>query len=129
MLAFNLGVFFRNLKGEEVVFSAISPQCQIHFTGGVTELEEKSGLTRQLSVTLSKGGLSLLMEFEESVDDEPEDTEVSVEMSLDGEEDETALLHTTFRFGDISLKPVSEIDDPPSPALSSPPPENEPEPA
>ena len=119
MLAFNLGVFFRNLKGEEVVFSAETPQCRVNFTGGVADLHEETTLTRRLSVTLAKDDLSLSISFEESEEGEPEDTEVEVVMLQAGEEGDLQLLRTTFRFGDISLKPISELEDGEQPAITS----------
>ena len=127
MLAFNLGVFFRNLKGEEVVFSANTPQCEVNFTGGVTDLREETDLTRHLSVTLSKNDLSLTISFEESEEEEeePEDTEVEVVMLQAGDEGDIQLLRTTFRFGNISLKPVSELEDGEQPAITSGSPEDE----
>lgn len=119
MLAFNLGVFFRNLKGEEVVFSAETPQCQVNFTGGVADLHEETTLTRRLSVTLAKANLSLSISFEENEEVEPEDTEVEVVMLQTGEEGDLQLLRTTFRFGDISLKPISELKEGEQPAITS----------
>lgn len=118
MLAFNLGVFFKNLRGEEVAFSAQTPSCEVHLTGGVSELHEETGLTHQLSVTLSKNHLSLRISFEENEEDAPEDTEVDVSLTLNGEEEDQLLLHTTFRFGDISIKPVSELEEGERPAIS-----------
>ncbi len=123
MLAFNLGVFFKNLKGEEVMFSARTNQCEVNFTGGVADLHEETDLTRHLSVvTLRKNDLSLRIYFEENEEEEPEDTEVDVEMVLAGGEDEVdiQLLHTSFRFGSISLKPVSELEEGGEAAISGP---------
>lgn len=126
MLAFNLGVFFRNLKGEEVVFSANTPQCEVNFTGGVADLHEETKLTRHLSVTLAKNDLSLTISFEESEEEEdPEDTEVEVVMLQTVDERDMQLLRTTFRFGDISLKPVSELEDGEQPAITSGQPDDE----
>lgn len=125
MLAFNLGVFFRNLKGEEVVFSAETPQCQVNFTGGVADLHEETTLTRRLSVTLAKANLSLSISFEENEEVEPEDTEVEVVMLQTGKEGDLQLLRTTFRFGDISLKPISELKEGEQPAITSGPPEDD----
>ena len=125
MLAFNLGVFFRNLKGEEVVFSVNTPPCKVNFTGGVADLHEDTDLTRHLSVTLAKNDLSLTISFEESEEEEPEDTEVEVVMLQAGVEGDVPLLRTTFRFGDISLKPVSELKDGEQPAITSSPPDDE----
>ena len=126
MLAFNLGVFFRNLKGEEVVFSANTPQCEVNFTGGVADLHEETKLTRHLSVTLAKNDLSLTISFEENEEEEnPEDTEVEVVMLQTVDERDMQLLRTTFRFGDISLKPVSELEDGEQPAITSGQPDDE----
>jgi len=109
MLAFNLGVFFRNLKGEEVVFSAETPQCKVGFTGGVRGLDEQTDLTHHLSVTLVQGDLSFSLAFDEDEEDEePEDARVDVRLVQQVGEGEILLLETNFRFGDISLKPASE---------------------
>ncbi len=128
MLAFNLGVFFRNLKGEEVAFAARAPHCELRFTGGVADLHEETDLIRHLSVTLSKGQLSLTSSFEENEEEEPEDTEVEVEMARRDDEGEQILLRTSFQFGDISLKPASEDGDDAGFAVPQPP-DDEPEPA
>lgn len=128
MLAFNLGVFFRNLKGEEVAFSAQAPDCELRFTGGVADLHEETDLTRHLSVTLSKNELSLTISFEENEEEEPEDTEVTVEMFRQEGEDEQILLRATFLFGDISLKPASETGENEGFTLRQPA-DDEPEPA
>lgn len=113
MLAFNLGVFFRNLRGEEVTFFAKAAHCEVCFTGGVESLQERTNLTRHLAVTLKKGDLHLHAIFEEDEEEEtePEDSLVRVRMyhlpTRKGEE-ETVLLRTEFRFGDISLKPADD---------------------
>ncbi|MCH7477726.1 MAG: hypothetical protein IIA14_06460, partial [SAR324 cluster bacterium] len=49
MLAFNLGVFFRNLQGADVTFAAQSEKCQFNFSGGVEKLQEQKDLTHHLS--------------------------------------------------------------------------------
>ena len=116
MLAFNLGVFFRNLHGEEVTFTAKSPQCEVNFTGGVVNLQERTDLNHELSVTLSKGNLFFQATFEEGEEEEeerPEDTLVQVNLKLEfpEEKEEILLLETQFRFGEISLKPAGEGDE------------------
>lgn len=112
MLAFNLGVFFRNLHGEEVTFSAKSPLCEVNFTGGVVKLQERSDLTPELSVTLNKGNLYFHATFEENEEEEerPEDTvvQVTLKLELPKEKEEVLLLEIQFRFGEISLKPAGE---------------------
>lgn len=111
MLAFNLGVFFRNLRGEDVVFSARNEQCEMLFSGGVVNLSEQTDLTRHLAVTLGDGELSMHIEFEENEDEEAENMEVEVSLVQQREGDETVLVRTTFLFGEISLKPRSELDE------------------
>lgn len=121
MLAFNLGVFFRNLRGEEVAFSARTPQQEVHFIGGVRTLQEHTDLTRHLSVTLDSGELSLRIAFEEPEDEaDPEEATVAVRLVREAGERELVLLQTTFRFGEVSLKPAADLeageqdpDDPP----------------
>jgi hypothetical protein len=115
MLAFNLGVFFRNLHGEEVTFTAKSPQCEVNFTGGVVKLQERTDLTPELSVTLNKGNLYFQATFEENEEEEerPEDAVVQVilKLELPEEKEEVLLLETQFRFGEISLKPAGEGEE------------------
>lgn len=111
-LAFNLGVFFRNLRGEEVTFTGKSAACEVQFTGGVETLHEHTDLSSHLSVTLGKGELLFRIAFEEHEDEEnPEETEVEVRLLRTHEAGEELLLRTSFLFGDISLKPVSEAGD------------------
>ena len=106
MLAFNLGVFFRNLQGEDVTFSARNDHCEVHFVGGVEALHEQTDLTRHLSVTLSKGDLSCRMAFEEDEEPEtPESADVEVRLVQVIAEREVLLLQTRFRFEEIQLKP------------------------
>ena len=76
-------------------------------------------LTRHLSVTLAKNDLSLTISFEESEEEEPVDTEVEVVILQTGDKGDLQLLRTTFRFGDISLKPISELGDGEQPAITS----------
>lgn len=113
MLAFNLSVFFRNLRGEEVSLVAKNELCTVRFSGGVEELVEHTDLSHHLSVTLTNGNLACRIAFEEVEEEEiPENTEVEVEM-LQSREDqtETILLQTTFRFEQITLKPASMEDE------------------
>lgn len=108
MLAFNLGVFFRNLKGEEVSLDARNPHCEVRFTGGVEDLVEHTDLSHHLSVTLTNKELSCRIAFEEAEEEEtPEHAEVEVELILKSAERELTLLRTTFRFDEITLKPAS----------------------
>lgn len=117
MLAFNLGVFFRNMAGEEVIFSARNQTCAMKFIGGVTHLSDQTTLTHHLAVTLTKDNLSCHISFEESEDEENvEDTEVDVLMTLtpeNEEEEDTVLLETTFRFEEITLKPAAGAEGDP----------------
>ena len=123
MLAFNLSVFFRNLRGEEVAFSARSAQTELHFIGGVVALQEHTDLTRHLAVTLGSGDLLLRIAFEEAEDDDQESANVEVRLLRESGEREILLLQTSFRFGDVSLKPASDVKDgPPKPP---PPPTDE----
>ena len=69
MLAFNLGVFFRNLQGEEVVLTADDGRSSFRFTGGVHSLEEKTDLTHELTVVLTKGELTCHISIEEESED------------------------------------------------------------
>lgn len=120
MLAFNLSVFFRNLRGEPVAFSARTAQMEMHFVGGVVAMQEHTDLTRHLSVILGSGDLRLRIAFEEGEDEDDDPDQANVEVRLlreaDGRED--LLAQTTFRFGDVSLKPVGDTepdDDAPGP--------------
>ena len=121
MMAFNLGIFFRNLKGEEVYFSAKNHHCEVQFIGGVENLNEQTDLTHHLSVTLSKGELSCRIAFEEVEDeDSMENTQVEIRFvqELDGEE--TLLLQTTFLYEEITIKPATgDSDDPDDGPLSA----------
>lgn len=112
MLAFNLGVFFRNLQGEDVVFAAKNDQTEVQFRGGVEKLQERTDLTHHLSVTLAKGGLSCRIAFEEVEEEESlENTDVEVRMVQHEDGQETVLLQTKFRFEDITLKPAAGDED------------------
>ena len=115
MLAFNLTVFFRNLRGEDVVFAARSAQTELHFVGGVVALQEHTDLTRHLSVTLGSGDLLLRIAFEEAEEDEdPESANVEVRLLRESGDREVLLAQTSFRFGDVSLKPAADAEGPPS---------------
>ncbi len=114
MLAFNLGIFFSNLRGAEVSFSAHSPALQLHFIGKVLQLEEHVELAHSLSVALSQGALACHIFFEDGEDEEPEeDAEVQVKLvqKLDGAD--VVLVETRFRFDQISLKPRVDDESPP----------------
>lgn len=114
MLAFNLGVFFSNLKGADVTFSARNDHCEVRFTGGVTSLQETTDLSRHLSVTLGKGEVSCRIAFDESEDSEEEAKEeeerVEVRMVHNAGGEEVDLLQTWFKFEEITLKP--HVDEP-----------------
>jgi hypothetical protein len=111
MLAFNLGVFFRNLHGAEVAFSARTALVEFHFVGGVVALQEHTDLSRHLAVTLGSGDLTLRLAFEEAEEDEdPESARVELRLVRDAGERERVLLQTSFRFGDVSLKPAAELE-------------------
>lgn len=116
MLAFNLGVFFRNMEGEEVLFSARNNHSAVIFIGGVEHLSDQTDLSHHLAVTLSKDNLLCHISFEESEDEENvEDTEVEVELvrvSGSEEEEDIVLLQTTFRFEEIGLKPAVGSEEP-----------------
>ncbi len=118
MLAFNLGVFFRNLHGQEVDFSAQSGHDEVHYIGSVRQLEERTELTRHLSVVLGHDRLTLTIEFEEGDDPEDEEAdnpEVEVRLMEDRDGEERLLLRTTFAFDKIRLQPVApDIGEPAS---------------
>lgn len=114
MLAFNLGVFFRNLKGEEVSLDARNENCEVRFSGGVDDLVEHTDLSHHLAVTLVNKDLSCRITFEEAEEEEtPEHAEVEVELIQKSDDRELVLLRTTFRFEDITLKPTSGEDEEP----------------
>ena len=74
-------------------------------------MDEQTDLTRHLSVTLEQGNLLFSLAFDEDEEDEePEDARVDVRLVQMTEEQEILLLETSFRFGDISLKPASESE-------------------
>jgi hypothetical protein len=117
MLAFNLGIFFRNMKDADVDFAATSPACQVEFTGKVQALSDQVDLTRHLSVTLSKGDLLCRIAFDEGEDEEGEEKQeeatVDVRLVLRSGGSEQILLQTRFRFDEISLKPHADGPQPP----------------
>ena len=108
MLAFNLGVFFRNLQGEAVVFAADNGNCVFNFTGGVESLKETTHLNRELSVVLARDGLvcTIVMEEEEEPEGE-ENPEVRVRLVRSHDGQDELMLETTFRFNEIRLQPHS----------------------
>jgi hypothetical protein len=109
MLAFNLGVFFRNLKGSQVDFAARAATCEVSFTGMVEALSDQVDLTRHLSVTLARGDLRCHIAFDEGEDPEgeeqQEDAVVDVKVVALSAEGDQVLIETRFRFEEISLKP------------------------
>ena len=119
MLAFNLGVFFRNLQGEEVSLAAKNAHCEFYFAGGVADLVEHTDLSHHLAVTLASGGLTCRIVFEEAEEEEQvENAEVEIQLMKNGEEGETLLLQTKFRFEEVTLKPAGG-DEPDSGPLSA----------
>jgi hypothetical protein len=122
VLAFNLGVFFRNLSGAEVDFSAKSAQCEFQFVGSVQEFRQEQDTASHLSVALRGGDLvcHISIEEEEAVE-APEEAKVDVRLAQRVGEAEREVLHATFRFEDISLKP--HVPEPaPEPPAAAPPP-------
>ncbi len=116
MLAFNLGVFFRNLKGEEVSLAAQNEHCEFTFVGGVADLVEHTDLSHHLAVTLTRQNLSCRIAFEDDQDEEQaENAEVEIQLVQKDPEREIILLRTTFLFEQITLKPTGGEDDSPDP--------------
>ena len=112
MLAFNLGVFFRNLKGEDISLFARNEHCEVRFSGGVKTLEEHTDLSHHLAVSLSSGDLICRIAFEEAEEEEiPENTEVEIVLAQQQEDRELQLLKTTFHFEEITLKPATGQDE------------------
>ena len=108
MLAFNLGVFFRNLSGAEVEFAATNAHCEFQFVGFVREFQQHQDVSSHLSVALHRGDLTGAIDIEEEEEEaleSPEDAKIEVHLVMRTEEGEREVLHTTFRFEDISLKP------------------------
>lgn len=106
MLAFNLGVFFRNLSGAEVEFTAKNPQCDFRFVGAVGEFHQEHDVSTHLSVALRCADLTCTIDIEEEEAVEaPEEAKVEVHLVQHAAEGDRELVHTAFRFEDISLKP------------------------
>jgi len=108
-LAFNLGIFFRNLEGEEVRFTARNAHSELHFQGGVVSLSEQVDLTRELRVALVASPLRLELTFEEPDEEDAreEDQLVVVSLRKESEDSESVpMLRTAFQFGDITLTPL-----------------------
>lgn len=116
-IAFNLGIFFRNLHGQEVSFSGVNEYCTLDFTGGVESLVEQTNLTKQLEVILSNLPLFLHFTFEEPQDDEDvKGNEVRIRLVRRETDEDVTLLETRFLFSEVSLKPTSDDDDDPLPS-------------
>jgi hypothetical protein len=109
MLAFNLGVFFRNLAGADVEFTARNAAGEVHFVGNVQDLREETDIRRRLQVTLRRDALRCEIQIEESEDEAHAgpDGEPEVEVRLEQESgaQTVPLFHGRFRFEDISLNP------------------------
>ena len=131
MLAFNLSVFFQNLRGEPVAFHAQHEDCQLHFEGHVTNLKESVDVERSLEIELQNEHLTCCIQFEES--DEIEETPSNLKATntemvhvhlRSRQEPPQTVLKSRFRFDQITLKPASnpstrsEPTPPPSPAIS-----------
>lgn len=112
MLAFNLGVFFKNLAGSEVVFTAKNKHCEITFTGGVSEMIEQTELIRRLTVILRKGEVSCRIGFDDDDGSEEEGDEALVEVRLihSPEGEEVDLMQSEFKFDEITLKPLVQAE-------------------
>jgi hypothetical protein len=122
VLAFNLGVFFRNLSGAEVDFSAKNPQCTFRFIGNVQDFRQERDTASRLSVALRSGELVCRISIEEEDTVEaPEEAKVEVALAQRQGEAEREVLHASFRFEDISLKP-HVLEPPPDPTAGEPPP-------
>ena len=121
MLAFNLGVFFRNLSGAEVDFAAKNPRCALQFVGSVQDLRQERDTATRLYVALRGGGLicRIAIEEDEAVE-APEEAKVEVRLAQQAPGGEREVLRATFRFEDISLKPHAP-EPPPEPAAAEPP--------
>ena len=107
MLAFNLGIFFRNLRGQPVSFSARREVAELHFAGGVLALQEKTDLTHHLSVVLGQDDLALHVTFDEGEEAEREDNP-DVHVTLRRRGQEPPLFQATFAFDQIRLQPIEE---------------------
>lgn len=123
MLAFNLGVFFRNLAGAEVEFTAKNPQCDLRFIGTVQDFRRDQDVSTRLSVALRSGPLTCAIGIEEDEAlDAPEAAKVDVVLLQQADGGERELLRASFRFEHITLKPYLP------PAATSPEPQGEPPP-
>ena len=110
MLAFNLGVFFRNLAGAEVDFSAKDGETEVHFQGMVESIHQESGLEQHLQVTLRRDTLRCRIGILEPEDEEQPSSEdepkVEVTLEADAQEEHPVLLYRgQFKFDSISFKP------------------------
>jgi hypothetical protein len=105
MLAFNLGVFFRNLRGQPVVFSARRGGMELCFVGGVRGLHERTDLSSCLSVELGQDDLAIQVSFEEGEEAEGED-EPDVHVTLLRIGQAQPLFQGTFAFDDVRLQPL-----------------------
>ena len=109
MLAFNLGIFFRNLQGAEVRFSARSPACEFHFCGTVEALQEQVDLSRRLNITLRQDPLLCHIAFEDSEDEsQPQSAIVDVRLVQFRDAQEQLVTQTRFRFEQVSLQPKDQ---------------------
>ena len=117
MLAFNLGIFFRNMKDADVDFVASNSLCKVEFTGQVQALSDQVDLTRHLSVALRQGDLVCRIAFDEGEDEEGEEKKeeaaVDVRLILKNGSTEQLLVESRFRFDEISLKPHADGPQPP----------------
>jgi len=105
MLAFNLGIFFRNLHGQPVAFDAKSAHATMHFVGGVESLREKTDLVSHLSVVLACDDLRMELAFDEGDEPEGEDNpEARITVIRIGMAE--PLFEATFAFDEIRLQPV-----------------------
>jgi len=126
MLAFNLGVFFRNLSGAEVEFTAHNADCDVVFVGRVRDIREELGLGSTLQVTLSREPLQCRIEIEDSDGEEDESPgaspEPAIEVILEREAGERAeqLFRGRFTFEAITLKPYVPHPPPEAPDAGTP---------
>ena len=114
-LAFNLGIFFRNMKGQEVLFLGKSDRVELQFKGGVKTFSEKTDLSRQLNITLENLPLFLHLTFEENEDTDDENNPVHVSLIRREADEDVIVLSTTFLFSEVSLKPASGDEPGPLP--------------
>lgn len=105
MLAFNLGIFFRNLHGQPVAFDAKRAGAAMHFVGTVESLDEKTALVNHLAVVLACDDLRMEMSFDEGDEPEGEDNpEVKITLIRIGMAE--PLFEASFAFDEIRLQPV-----------------------